>query len=135
MLEDILELHKQGKLEEAESRYRELLTFNPDDPETLHLLGIVRRQRGDIIEAMRMVSRAIELAPDRANYYGSLAGMELHARLYDRAREHFEKAVELNPNFTSAYSALGQIAMIRGEQGRIAIFHKSSVKPCGASAP
>ena len=27
MLEDILELHKQGKLEEAESRYRELLTF------------------------------------------------------------------------------------------------------------
>ena len=55
MLEEIVELHKQGKLEEAESRYRELLTFNPDDPETLHLLGMVRRQRGDLVEGIRLV--------------------------------------------------------------------------------
>ena len=118
MLEEIVELHKQGKLEEAEQRYRELLTFNPDDPETLHLLGMVRRQRGDLVEGIRLVSRAIELAPDRANYYGTLAGMEFHGRLFDRAREHFEKAVELNPNFGGAHSALGQIAMLQGDKER-----------------
>lgn len=128
MLEDILELHKQGKLEEAEQRYRELLTFNPDDPETLHLLGMVRRQRGDLGEGIRLVMRAIELAPDRANYYGTVAGMEFHARLFDRAQEHFEKAIELNPNFTGAYSALGQIAMLRGERDRAEEHFKVALK-------
>src|SRR5688572_51864 len=128
MLEEILELHKQGKLDEAESRYRELLTFNPDDPETLHLLAMLRRQRGDVAEAVRLVHRAIELSPERANYYATLAGMEFHARRFDLAKEHFEKAIELNPNFTGAYAALGQIAAMNGEQARAEEYFKLAMK-------
>ena len=128
MLEEILELHKQGKLDEAEARYRELLTFNPDDPETLHLLAMVRRQRGDVAEAVRLVHRAIELSPERANYYATLAGMEFHARRFDLAKLHFEKAIELNPNFTGAYSALGQIAMLDGERDRAEEYFKLALK-------
>lgn len=128
MLEEILELHKQGKLDEAESRYRELLTFNPDDPETLHLLAMLRRQRGDIGEAVRLVHRAIELSPERAPYYATLAGIELHARRLDLAREHFEKAIELNPNFTGAYAGLGQIAMMSAEPDRAEGFFKLALQ-------
>ncbi|MBP6691986.1 MAG: tetratricopeptide repeat protein [Xanthomonadales bacterium] len=118
MLQEILELHKQGKLAEAESRYRELLTFNPDDPETLHLLGVLRRQQGDLREAQQLLRRAIELSPDRPNYYLSLAGMELHARQLEAARADFETALRLNPNLTGAYSALGQIALLQGDGAR-----------------
>ncbi|HVF36109.1 MAG TPA: tetratricopeptide repeat protein, partial [Candidatus Saccharimonadia bacterium] len=128
MLEEILELHKQGKLDEAESRYRELLTFNPDDPETLHLLAMLRRQRGDVGEAVRLVHRAIELSPERAPYYATLAGMELHARRFDLAKEHFEKAIELNPNFTGAYAGLGQIAMMNAEPERAEGFFKLALQ-------
>ena len=128
MLEDILELHKQGKLEEAEARYRELLTFNPDDPETLHLLAMLRRQRGDVAEAVRLVHRAIELSPERANYYATLAGMEFQGRRFDLAKVHFEKAIELNPNFTGAYSALGQIAMLDGERERAEEYFRLALK-------
>lgn len=118
MLEEILELHKQGRLEEAEQRYRELLTFNPDDPETLHLLGMVRRQRGDAREAVELVRRAIELAPDRAPYYMTLGGIELHARMLDAARADFETALRLDPNLTGAYGALAQIALMQGDTAR-----------------
>jgi Flp pilus assembly protein TadD len=118
MLEEIVELHKQGKLEEAEQRYRELLTFNPDDPETLHLLGMVRRQRGDAVEAVELVRRAIELAPDRAPYYMTLGGIELHAAQLDAARADFETALRLDPNLTGAYGALAQIAMLQGDSAR-----------------
>jgi tetratricopeptide (TPR) repeat protein len=118
MLEEIVELHKQGKLEEAEQRYRELLTFNPDDPETLHLLGMVRRQRGDAAEAVELVRRAIELAPDRAPYYMTLGGIELHARMLDAARADFETALRLDPNLTGAYGALAQIALLQGDAAR-----------------
>lgn len=118
MLEEIVELHKQGRLEEAEQRYRELLTFNPDDPETLHLLGMVRRQRGDVREAVDLVRRAIELAPDRAPYYMTLGGIELHARALDAARADFETALRLDPNLTAAYGALAQIALLQGDTER-----------------
>jgi tetratricopeptide (TPR) repeat protein len=118
MLEDILELHKAGKLDQAEQRYRELLTFNPDDPETLHLLAIVRRQQGDMREAVQLVRRAIELLPDRANYYVTLAGLEFHGHQWELARADFETALRLNPNITAAYGALGQIAMIQGDVAR-----------------
>src|SRR5258706_9265871 len=108
MLEEILELHKEGRLEEAEARYRELLVFNPDDPETLHLLGMVRRQRGDMGEALELVRRALELNPERPTYFMTLAGLEMHAGMFDAAERDFSAALELDPNLTGAYSALGQ---------------------------
>ncbi len=115
MLEKIIELHKSGQLDGAESGYRELLQFNPDDPEVLHLLGILRRQRNDFQDGMTLVGRAIELAPERANFHMTLGGMRMHAQLWDAAYESFSTAIRLNPNLTSAYSALGQIAMQRGD--------------------
>lgn len=115
MLEEILELHKSGQFEQAEDRYREWLLFNPDDPEVLHLLGMLRRQRGDFHEGVELVSRAIALVPDRANYHMTLGGMQFHLRQWHAAQTSFQVALNLNPNLTSAYSALGQIAMIQGD--------------------
>jgi tetratricopeptide (TPR) repeat protein len=128
MLEEILELHRQGRLDDAESRYRELLTFNPDDPETLHLLAILRRQKNDLAEAVRLVRRAIELNPERANYYVTLGGLELHGRQLDAARADFETAVRLNPNLAAAYAALGQIALLQGDGARAEDNFKRALK-------
>ena len=67
MLEDILKLHQAGRLDDAETRYREWLAFNPDDPEALHLLAILRRQREDLAEALELAGKAVDLVPERAN--------------------------------------------------------------------
>jgi len=124
MLEEILELHRDGQLDEAEARYREQLVFNPDDPETLHLLGILRRQRGDVAEALMLVRRAHELNAERPTYLMTLAGIELHTRQLDASETHFKAALALDPNLTSAYSALGQIAMMRGDAGEAERLYK-----------
>lgn len=118
MLEPYVELHKQGRLAEAEAGYREALAFNPDDPEALHLLAIVRRQQGDLVEAFHHARRAVELVPDRPNYLMTLAGLEFHGRLFDEAAAHFEAALTYDPNRTDAYSGLGHIALLRGDLAR-----------------
>lgn len=118
MLEEAYELHKIGRLAEAEARYREWLEFNPEDPDGLHLLAVVRRQRGAIGEAMQLARQAVALRPDRATFYVTLAGIEFHARLWAAARADFETALRLDPNQTAAYSALGHIARIQGDDDR-----------------
>jgi len=118
MLEEAYELHKSGRLAEAEARYREWLGFNPEDPDGLHLLAVVRRQRGAIGEALQLARQAVALRPDRATFYVTLAGIEFHARQWAAARADFETALRLDPNQTSAYSALGHIARIQGDDAR-----------------
>lgn len=115
MLEDILKLHQAGRLDDAETGYREWLAFNPDDPEALHLLAILRRQREDLAEALELAGKAVDLVPERANYQLTLAGLWLHARQFDRAREGFATALRLNPDLPGAALGLAQIGLMRGD--------------------
>lgn len=115
MLEDILKLHQAGQLDEAETRYREWLAFNPDDPEALHLLAILRRQREDLGEALELAGKAVDLVPERANFQLTLAGLHLHARQFERAREGFATALRLNPELPGAALGLAQIDLMRGD--------------------
>src|SRR5690242_6986225 len=83
VLDDIIELHRAGRLPEAEAGYRELLEANPEDAEVLHLLGILRGQAGDREEGLRLVQRAIERDPDRDVFQHTLGEMQLHAGRLD----------------------------------------------------
>ncbi|HET6912227.1 MAG TPA: tetratricopeptide repeat protein [Rhodanobacteraceae bacterium] len=115
MLDDIIELHRAGRLNEAEAGYRELLASNPDDAEALHLLGILRGQAGDAEEGLALVQSAIERDPQRDVFQHTLGEMHLHAGRLDEAEAAYLRAKELNPNLTSAHSGLGQIAFLRGD--------------------
>ena len=115
MLDDIIELHRSGRLSEAEAGYRELLAANPDDPDVLHLLGILRAQCGDSAEGLALVQRAIEHDGERAVFQHTLGEMRLHAGDLDAAEAAYLRAKELNPNLTIAHTGLGQIAFLRGK--------------------
>lgn len=115
MLDDIIELHRAGRLPEAEAGYRELLAANPGDAEVLHLLGILRGQAGDFEEGLRLVQLAVERDPARDVFLHTLGEMHLHAGRLDESEQAYLRAKELNPNLTSAHSGLGQIALLRGD--------------------
>ena len=115
MLEDLIQLHQAGRLDEAESGYRALLAGNPESAEVLQLLGILRAQRGDLPEAYELVRRASELAPDNAACRHTLGEMYLSEGRLDEAQQAYDQARQLNPNLASAQAGLGQIAMLRGD--------------------
>jgi len=115
MLEDLIQLHQSGRLDEAENGYRELLAENPENPEALHLLGILRAQRGDLPEAYGLVQRASELAPDNAACQHTLGEMYLSEGRLDEAQHAYDQARQLNPNLASAHAGLGQVAFLRGD--------------------
>ncbi|MEO5622965.1 MAG: tetratricopeptide repeat protein [Dokdonella sp.] len=115
MLKQSIDLHRQGRFDEAEQGYRAQLAENPDDADTLHLLGMLRYQRGDAEEGSHLLARARALAPDDANLELSLASLAFRAGDYDAAERGFARALVLDPNLAAARAGAGQIALLRGQ--------------------
>jgi tetratricopeptide (TPR) repeat protein len=116
MLKESIELHRLGRLEEAEQGYREHLEGEPNDAEGLHLLGLLRHQRGARAEAEDLLARAHALAPENAAIELTLGTLSFQNGDFDDARAHYEKALVLDPNVATAHAGLGQIALMRGER-------------------
>jgi tetratricopeptide (TPR) repeat protein len=115
MLKDSIEHHRLGRLDEAEEGYRAHLAGQPDDAEALHLLGLLRHQRGASAEAENLLLRAHTLAPETAAIELTLGTLRFQAGDFDASRAHYEKALALDPNIGTAHAGLGQIALLRGE--------------------
>ena len=58
------ELHQQGRCDEAELHYRDVLAVIPDNADALHLLGVLQAQRGRYEAAAHLIGRAALAASD-----------------------------------------------------------------------
>lgn len=114
-LQHALDLHRNGRLVEAEQAYHEVLAATPDDADALHLLGVALHQRGADAEAAQSIRRAIALAPEVAQYHLSLGGTLTQMGEEAAALECFERALVLDPNSVEAHTALGYLHLNRGD--------------------
>lgn len=69
LLQQGLALHRQGRLSEAESLYRQALAAWPDAPEALNLLGALLAQQGGarLAEGISCLEKAVVAAPQRGD--------------------------------------------------------------------
>jgi GT2 family glycosyltransferase len=58
IMQQALELQRQGALEEAAALYREALNAQPDNPDCLHMLGVVNLRRSDYLQGIDLIERA-----------------------------------------------------------------------------
>ena len=65
LLATAVQHHQDGRVKEAEALYRQVLAAEPDNPEALHLLGVLSLQRGDAQAAADLIRRAIGIDPPR----------------------------------------------------------------------
>jgi predicted TPR repeat methyltransferase len=103
------ELQKAGRLEAAEAILRPMVSGVRPSPEALHLLGLVRFQRQDLAEALRLVARAVQVAPNYVDAWRNLGNLFLDSSTPDRAEECFRNVLKLAP-FDIA--ARGNLAML-----------------------
>src|SRR5258708_22065757 len=60
------ELHRMGRLAEAELHYREVLEVKLRQVDAQHLLGVIRAQQGRLLEALELIGGAWALPPRSA---------------------------------------------------------------------
>ena len=107
ILSRALDLHKQGKLEEAKKIYNELLKKDSNNFELLNLLGIVTLQLKNYRKAIIIINRAININPSHHALYNNLGVVYKELEEYDDAIKNFKKAFELNANYAEALCNLG----------------------------
>lgn len=128
MLETLTRLHSEGRLDEAEAGYRDLLAAEPDNVDVLHLLGLLRRQRQDLAEARQLLDRARRLAPERGDVALELAGLYFLEQDLVGARVLLEETLRQNPNQAGAHTLLGRIAVIQNDVAKAESLFRTALR-------
>jgi predicted TPR repeat methyltransferase len=106
-------LHKVGKLDEAERRYRAVLRQQPDNPDALHFLGLLVHHRGDTAAATDLIRQATVAAPGYADAFNNLGNLLKLAGRLEEAEDAYRRAVKLRPADANAHSNLGVVLRTR----------------------
>jgi len=101
--------HQSGQIETAEAIYLKILDIAPNNPDALHLLGLVAHSREDYEKAEKLIAKAVELSPNSPTYHSNF-GAVLHAqKKTDQAVAEYRKALSIDPNYQEAQSNLDMI--------------------------
>ena len=98
--------HK-GDLKQVESICRKVLKAHREQPDALHLLGVVALQRSDHNRAVELIEKALKTRPRNASYEANLGEAYIGLGQLDHAVTVFERALEIDPNRAEAYCGLG----------------------------
>ena len=92
---------------EAIKYYEEALTLDPNRIDALASLTQVYVIQGNSKAAFERVEQHLKRTQNQAAVYQLLGQLSLGKKEYGRAIQQLEKAVELNPNLSSAYLLIG----------------------------
>jgi len=101
------EQHKEGRLEDAERIYREVIRENPNNVDAMRLLGRVAISANRLADAERLFRQAVALAPDFVGALIDLGRVLKEQDDLEEAIECFRKVTELQPNNPQAHFLLG----------------------------
>jgi tetratricopeptide (TPR) repeat protein len=107
-LQAAFQLHQSGRLTEARSAYERLLAQYPNEPDALHLCGVLHTQQGDAAGGVDLIRRAIALRPDDPRFQFNLGIALSKAGDSPAAIDCYRKAVALAPDYGPALIALGE---------------------------
>jgi Flp pilus assembly protein TadD len=113
-LQAALELHRAGRLAEAEAAYRRALSLDPNNHAALHLLGVIQHQNKKSAEGTLLIQRAIQIQPNIPAYHNNLGEALRDLDRCEEAIASYQRALRLKPAYPEALNNMG------GEYGRLA---------------
>jgi tetratricopeptide (TPR) repeat protein len=107
LLDQAVELHRAGRLDEAEGFYRQVLELDPRDPNALTNIGTIFFQRGRIPEGVPYLEASLKAKPNQPNALSNLANGLTALGRFEEAKVACEQAVDLEPANADAWNNLG----------------------------
>ncbi len=106
-IEQAMQHHGAGRLAEAEAIYQQILRADPNQPEALHLLGVIAHQVGKNDTAAALIGQAIAIKPDYPAACNNLGIALKELGKFDEAVAVYRQALASKPDYAEAFSNLG----------------------------
>ncbi len=113
-LKAALDLHRQGRRDEAEQLYRQVLETDPGDAAALCFYGALQMELQRTEEAERLLRRAEALQPANAEVHVALANLARQCGRPADAIERYRKVLSLQPGHPTAVQNLATLLLQRG---------------------
>jgi tetratricopeptide (TPR) repeat protein/SAM-dependent methyltransferase len=128
--------HQAGRIAEAESLYRQVLTLNPRHAESLYYLGIIQLRAGRPQQAVDFISRAIAVADGNPEYHYNIAAAYQALGHIGEVVTHCARAIALKPDYAEAHMNLGNALKQQGKPTEAAKCYKRVIglRPDSAAA-
>lgn len=111
-------LQKLGRVEEAYRSRIEGLAYHPNNPWSLHAVGVYAQELGRHRDALPMLERAAQLAPRVGVFHRELGLSQAHLGRANRAAASFDRALALMPNDPLTQLEASTFAMMTGDTAR-----------------
>jgi Flp pilus assembly protein TadD len=95
-LQKAVQFHQSGQLQQAEQIYRQILRFEPQHADALHLLGLIAHQVGQHDSALRHIGDAIALDKTNAVYHNNLGEVYRALGKREEAQACYQEAIRIN---------------------------------------
>jgi tetratricopeptide (TPR) repeat protein len=108
-LQTAMAQHQAGNLPQAEALYKQVLQAAPNQPDALHLLGLIAKQKGDLKTAIQLIRKALTVNPNYVEAYVNLGATLQEQDNLSEAADCYRKALALRPNYAEVHSNLGVV--------------------------
>lgn len=102
-IQEATEHFRAGRMTEAEAACQQILQSEPNQPEALHLLGMIASHIGMHDVAVELIGAVLELAPDNAEAHCNLGKALSALGRLEEAIQSYQRAIELKPGYGEAH--------------------------------
>ena len=106
-LPEAVNLHRDGRIEEARRLYQKALRRNPADADALNYLGILEFQRGERKRGVELLNRSLALAPRNPHAWINFGNMMALERGAEEASVAYLRALAIDQRLPEAWYNLG----------------------------
>ncbi|MCC6572481.1 MAG: tetratricopeptide repeat protein [Planctomycetes bacterium] len=101
--------HQAGRLDRAESLYRQVLAESPGHPVTLHRIGLIYSATGRHDQALESMRRAEQQSGNDPAFYVNYGEVLRQAGKLEDALPMYQRAIALAPQFAEAHFNQGNV--------------------------
>ena len=123
-----INLHSQGKIEEASKYYKYCIKQGLNDPKVFSNYGTILHSEGKLLEAELSTRKAIKLDTNFADAYCNLGNILKNQGKLKEAEFSYRKAIKLNPGLAEAHLNLGNILQNQGSLKEAESFTRRTIE-------
>ncbi len=119
-LEQAVDWVRTEQLPQAEAAFAALRAEQPDQPEVLHFLGVLRHVQGRSSEGIALIRQAVALRPGQPGMLNNLGNLLFESQQLDAAAEAYEQALAAaGPGHAESADPLHNLGVIHRRNDRL----------------